>query len=83
MGNETQPDWYADPTGIHHHRYWDGAQWTAHVADRYGATSTHHVQEQYPPPGATPAPPAPIAEVPELVGDVEPQPYAMSTEIER
>ena len=25
--------WYADLTGRHMHRYWDGAQWTAHVAD--------------------------------------------------
>ena len=26
-------DWYADPTGRHQHRYWDGGAWTAHVAD--------------------------------------------------
>jgi hypothetical protein len=25
--------WYADPTGRHAHRYWDGWQWTPHVAD--------------------------------------------------
>ena len=25
--------WYADPTGRHAHRYWDGTQWTPHVAD--------------------------------------------------
>ena len=25
--------WYADPTGRHQHRYWDGAAWTDHVAD--------------------------------------------------
>jgi Domain of unknown function (DUF4389)/Protein of unknown function (DUF2510) len=25
--------WYADPTGRHTHRYWDGAQWTPQVAD--------------------------------------------------
>jgi len=25
--------WYADPTGRHTHRYWDGAQWTSQVAD--------------------------------------------------
>ena len=25
--------WYPDPAGRHTHRYWDGAQWTAHVAD--------------------------------------------------
>ena len=27
------PAWYADPSGRHAHRYWDGAQWTPHVAD--------------------------------------------------
>jgi preprotein translocase subunit SecG len=31
--------WYADPSGRHAHRYWDGAQWTAHVADD-GRTAT-------------------------------------------
>ena len=25
--------WYADPTGRHAHRYWDGTQWTPNVAD--------------------------------------------------
>lgn len=25
--------WQADPTGRHGHRYWDGTQWTEHVAD--------------------------------------------------
>src|SRR6185295_19761643 len=26
--------WFADPSGRHEHRYWDGATWTDHVADR-------------------------------------------------
>jgi hypothetical protein len=26
--------WVADPTGRHEHRYWNGAAWTEHVADR-------------------------------------------------
>ena len=26
-------DWYADPTGGHQHRYWNGSAWTEHVAD--------------------------------------------------
>lgn len=30
--------WYADPTGRHEQRYWDGAKWTADVADA-GAAS--------------------------------------------
>lgn len=28
-----RPEWYPDPTGRHQHRYFDGARWTAHVAD--------------------------------------------------
>ena len=27
------PAWYPDPTGLHDHRWWDGGEWTAHVAD--------------------------------------------------
>lgn len=27
------PGWFPDPTGRHDHRWWDGATWTAHVAD--------------------------------------------------
>jgi hypothetical protein len=27
------PGWFSDPTGRHDHRWWDGAAWTAHVAD--------------------------------------------------
>lgn len=27
------PGWFRDPTGRHDHRWWDGAAWTAHVAD--------------------------------------------------
>jgi len=27
------PAWYPDPTGVHEHRWWDGAEWTSHVAD--------------------------------------------------
>lgn len=26
-------EWYADPSGRHQYRYWDGASWTTHVAD--------------------------------------------------
>jgi hypothetical protein len=31
--------WMADPFGRHQHRYWDGAQWTAHIANN-GTAST-------------------------------------------
>lgn len=27
------PAWHPDPTGRHDHRWWDGEQWTEHVAD--------------------------------------------------
>jgi hypothetical protein len=27
------PSWYADPTGRHQSRFWDGFTWTAHVVD--------------------------------------------------
>ena len=45
--------WAADPSGRHHHRYWDGTCWTEHVADA-GVAS---VDPYY----ATPAPSAPPA----------------------
>jgi len=32
-GTPAAPAWYTDPTGRHQHRYWDGGQWTAWVAD--------------------------------------------------
>ena len=56
VSNGSEPGWYADPTGIHHRRYWDGDAWTAHVADRFGGTAAHHLQEHYPPPGSAAAP---------------------------
>ena len=30
---DTPASWQPDPTGRHDHRYWDGTQWTDHVAD--------------------------------------------------
>ncbi|GAA3545778.1 hypothetical protein GCM10022222_31770 [Amycolatopsis ultiminotia] len=29
---ESSAGWYPDPAGRYQHRYWDGAQWTGHVA---------------------------------------------------
>jgi Protein of unknown function (DUF2510) len=40
------PGWFADPSGRHELRYWDGRAWTASVSDR--GTQTHD------PPTATP-----------------------------
>jgi hypothetical protein len=33
MRNDTPANWYADPTGRHQLRYWDGHAWTEHVSD--------------------------------------------------
>ena len=33
MPQQWPPGWFPDPTGRHDHRWWDGAAWTAHVAD--------------------------------------------------
>lgn len=33
MADGPGPDWYADPTGRHQWRYWDGTAWTDQVAD--------------------------------------------------
>lgn len=30
--------WYADPTGRHHYRYWNGTQWTDHVGSHGAQT---------------------------------------------
>jgi len=38
------PAWYPDPTGAHEHRWWDGADWTSHVADA-GVASREPVAE--------------------------------------
>jgi uncharacterized protein YxjI len=37
-------DWYADPTGRHEHRYYDGTAWTDHVSDR-GVTGRDPVDD--------------------------------------
>ena len=34
MPEPSPADWYSDPPGRHEHRYWDGSQWTEHVASR-------------------------------------------------
>lgn len=33
-----QPTWFADPSGRHPDRYWDGANWTKWVRDQPGGT---------------------------------------------
>jgi hypothetical protein len=45
----TAPDWYPDPYGRHETRYYDGTQWTEHVA-------SHGKQSVDPPGGASHVP---------------------------
>ena len=45
----TRPDWYPDPYGRHEMRYFDGRQWTEHVA-------SHGRQSTDPPGGPSPVP---------------------------
>ena len=53
------PSWYADPTGRHQYRYWNGTEWTDQVADNQ-QTSTD--PPTMPAGGAAPsAPPAGVA----------------------
>lgn len=53
-----QADWYGDPSGAFEHRYWDGTQWTSHVASR-GVSATSAVAAEWPDPSASPPPPPP------------------------
>src|SRR5919202_1517493 len=41
--SEHPAGWHPDPVGRHEHRYWDGSQWTDHVADQ-GQMSTDPLQ---------------------------------------
>ena len=40
--------WYADPSGRHEYRYWDGTYWTAGVADG-GITAADPLEDPPPP----------------------------------
>lgn len=39
MADGKGPDWYPDPTGRFHLRYWSGQDWTSHVSDSSGNRS--------------------------------------------
>lgn len=59
----TQPSgWYPDPSGRHQHRFWDGAAWTKHVADRGlpGIDEPNRPAPPVTPPFASIPPPAPV-----------------------
>jgi hypothetical protein len=54
------PSWYADPTGRHQYRYWNGTEWTDQVADdQVTSTDPATMPSGDPVPGAPPAPVAP------------------------
>lgn len=63
-----EPSWQPDPTGRHHYRWWDGAQWTDQVSDS-GVVSTD-------PPVMSPAPvpEPPAAPAPSFPGAMAPGP---------
>jgi hypothetical protein len=44
---EVSPGWYPDPTGRSQQRYWDGAQWTGHVATNGQVGQDAVAQEQH------------------------------------
>jgi TM2 domain-containing membrane protein YozV len=47
MSDASPAGWHPDPRGRHEHRYWDGTQWTDHVADA-GVMATDPVAEVAP-----------------------------------
>jgi hypothetical protein len=53
----TVAGWHADPFGRYDHRYWDGTQWTEHVATA-GQQSVDAPVPGPPPPAGAPAPAA-------------------------
>jgi hypothetical protein len=59
LPSDRQASWQHDPTGRHQYRYFDGARWTNHVADRGQPTKDPYT---LPPPG--PAVPAALAPEP-------------------
>ncbi len=56
------PGWYADPTGQHAHRWWDGQQWTDHVSPAPAAEPQpqQYQQPQQPSQHQPPQPPQPF-----------------------
>jgi uncharacterized protein YxjI len=57
MTGQAPANWYPDPFGRHELRYWDGGQWTQHVASRGR-------QEIDPPVSGPPVPPVSSSSVP-------------------
>lgn len=49
MSATESPGWKVDPFGRHQHRYWDGSQWTEHVADDGKTTADPPIAHAEPP----------------------------------
>lgn len=73
-------NWYPDPTGRYAQRYFDGQQWTSHVAGRDGTQSQDPtpIDPAIPAPGAAPAPPPPTAAAPPPAAATHAPPSAAS-----
>src|SRR4051794_13133389 len=74
MSDAAPAGWHPDPRGRHEHRYWDGTQWTDHVADA-GVMSTDPVAEVTP--VAAPSGPSLVnlpAITPQQTHEPEPEP---------
>ena len=63
--------WHPDPRGRHEHRYWDGTQWTDHVADQ-GRMSIDPVAEVYQPAAQAPTEPSQV-DLPAVAAEPEPR----------
>ena len=73
MRGNPEAAWYADPMGRHQHRYWDGAQWTHHVADD-GVAAVDELQAA---PAAEPAADERRVEVPNTWGLGDGSPFSL------
>ncbi|WP_421740689.1 DUF4041 domain-containing protein [Cellulomonas sp.] len=57
----TPANWYPDPHDANQVRYWDGQQWTSHVAPRVDPAAPQHQPAQQQPAQVAPAAPTPPA----------------------
>jgi TPR repeat protein len=63
--------WHPDPYGRHQHRYWDGTQWTEHIADDGVAGIDDPTSPQSPVAPTTWSPPVALVINPTVVANVD------------